>query len=159
MIIRQRILKCDHKLRDSIIFGYFGASCNVTDGEHTYFCYPENMTADGLFEYTLMPTRMTSRFSIEELVGATLSDPFSFTKGLQLLKVSPRVSDNGKPIDVQGMSFEDTESQLFNVLKDPKQEIPLKDEAIVNYLLKEMHKNLKQADAPEEIYSRFNMKI
>jgi len=60
---------------------------------------------------------------------------------------------------VQGMSFEDTESQLFNVLKDPKQELPLKDEAIVNYLLKEMHKNLKQADAPEEIYSRFNMKI
>ena len=154
-----QILKCDHKLRDSLIFGYFGASCNVTDGEHTYFCYPENMTADGLFEYTLMPTRMTSRFSIEELVGATLSDPFSFTKGLQLLKVSPRVSDNGKPIDVQGMSFEDTESQLFNVLKDPKQELPLKDEAIVNYLLKEMHKNLKQADAPEEIYSRFNMNI
>ena len=116
------------------------------------------MTADGLFEYTLMPTRMTSRFSIEELAGATLSSPFSFSKGLQLLKVSPRVSDNGKPVDVQGMSFEDAESQLFNVLKDPKQEFPLEDTAIVNYLLQEMHKNLKQADAPDEMFSRFNMK-
>lgn len=153
-----QLLNCDNKIRDSLIFGYFGASCNVTDGEHTYFCYPEKMTADGLFEYTLMPTRMTSRFSIEELAGATLSNPFSFSKGLKLLKVSPRVSSNGELIDVQGMSFEDTKSQLFNVLKDPKQEHPVKDQFIVNYLLHQMYKHLKQSDAPDEIFTRFNVK-
>ena len=148
----------DQKIRNSAIFGYFGSSCNITDGRYTYFRYPETMSADGLYEYTLMPTRMTSRFSIEELAGATLSDPFSFTKGLKLLKLKPKVSEDGVPLEVQGMSFEDTRSQLYDVLKDPKQEAPFEDPTIVNYLLKEMLQHLKLSDAPEESFGRFGLK-
>ena len=62
-----------------------------------------------------MPTRMTSRFSIKELAGLTLSTPFTFSKGLQLLKLRPKVSEEGEPLEVQGMSFEDTQSQLYDV--------------------------------------------
>ena len=105
-----------------------------------------------------MPTRMTSRFSIEELAGATLSDPFSFTKGLKLLKLKPKVSEDGVPLEVQGMSFEDTRSQLYDVLKDPKQESPFEDLNIVNYLLREMSQHLKLSDAPEESFGRFGLK-
>ena len=148
----------DQKIRNSAIFGYFGSSCNITDGRYTYFRYPEKMSADGLYEYTLMPTRMTSRFSIEELAGATLSDPFSFTKGLKLLKLKPKVSEDGVPLEVQGMSFEDTRSQLYDVLKDPKQEASFEDPTIVNYLLKEMLQHLKLSDAPEESFGRFGLK-
>ena len=148
----------DQKIRNSAIFGYFGSSCNITDVRYTYFRYPETMSADGLYEYTLMPTRMTSRFSIEELAGATLSDPFSFTKGLKLLKLKPKVSEDGVPLEVQGMSFEDTRSQLYDVLKDPKQESPFEDLNIVNYLLREMSQHLKLSDAPEESFGRFGLK-
>ena len=152
-------LESDENIRNALIFGYFGSSCNITDGRYTYFRYPEKMTADDLFEYTLMPTRMTSRFSIEELAGATLSNPFSFSKGLQLLKLKPRVSEDSKPLEVQGMSFEDTKSQLFDVFKDPKQEVPLDDPSIISYLLKEMYQQLKLSDAPEEMFDRFKLKV
>ena len=73
------------------------------------------MSASGLYEYTLMPTRMTSRFSIKELSDLTLSDPFEFSKGLKLLRVRPKVSDNNDPLEVQGMSFEDVRSLLFDI--------------------------------------------
>ncbi|MDG2475174.1 MAG: sulfatase [Paracoccaceae bacterium] len=153
-----QLLESDRKIRDSLIFGYFGASCNITDGKHIYFRYPDKMIAEDLWEYTLMPTRMTSRFSIEELACATLSNPFSFSKGLKLLKLRPRVSENGEAIEVQGMSFEDTSSNLFDVLKDPKQQSPKNDPVIVNYLLEEMYQHLKLSDAPEEIFVRFKLK-
>ena len=80
------VLERDSEVRDAAIFGYFGAACNVTDGRYVYHRYPEEMTAEGLYEYTLMPTRMTSRFSIADLTGATLADPFSFTKGVPVLR-------------------------------------------------------------------------
>ena len=78
------------------------------------------MSASGLHEYTLMPTRMTSRFSIRELSEMTLSNPFKFSKGLQLLKVKPKVSETNEPLEVQGMTFEDIGSQLFDVSIDIK---------------------------------------
>ena len=151
------ILNKEKNIRNSLIFGYFGSACNITDGLHTYFRYPEKMNAENLYEYTLMPTRMTSRFSIQELIGSTLSNPFAFSKGLQLLKVKPRVSDEGEPLEVQGMSFEDTSSQLFNVLNDPQQKEPLDNPEVVNYLLKEMYHHLKVTDAPSEIFERFKI--
>mgnify|MGYP006255499621 FL=1 len=101
---------------------------------------------------------MTSRFSIEELAGATLSDPFSFTKGLKLLKLKPKVSEDGDPLEVQGMSFEDTRSQLYDILKDPKQDTPFEDSYIINYLGGEMYQHLKLSDAPEEIFIRLKLK-
>ena len=79
-----KILNKDEKIRNSAIFGYFGSACNITDGRYTFFRYPEKMTADDLFEYTLMPTRMTSMFSIKELAGSTLSTHFNFSKVIQL---------------------------------------------------------------------------
>jgi len=152
-----KILSKDEKIRNSAIFGYFGSACNITDGRYTYFRYPEKMTAEDLFEYTLMPTRMTSRFSIKELAGSTLSNPFSFSKGLQLLKLRPKVSEEGEPLEVQGMSFEDTQSLLYDVERDPKQIHPLDDPSLVSYLLKEMSQLMKQADAPSELFERFKI--
>ncbi|PRX61970.1 hypothetical protein B0G52_12436 [Cohnella sp. SGD-V74] len=34
-----------------------------------------------------MPTHMASLFSVEELQGPTLAEPFAFTKGVRTLKV------------------------------------------------------------------------
>ena len=151
------ILNKDKKIRNSAIFGYFGSACNITDGRYTYFRYPEKMTAENLFEYTLMPTRMTSRFSIQELAGSTLSNPFAFSKGLKLLKLKPKISEEGEPLEVQGMSYEDTKSQLFDISKDPTQENSFEDPIIKKYLLNEMYQLMKQADAPSELFERFKL--
>ena len=80
------LLSKEKPIRETAMFGFFGASCNITDGQHVYFRYPENLTAKNLFEYTLMPTRMTSRFSIDELIDATLTPPFFFFQGCSIVE-------------------------------------------------------------------------
>ena len=151
------VLKKDDEIRKALIFGYFGSACNITDGEYTYFRYPEKMSASDLYEYTLMPTRMTSRFSIKELSEMTLSNPFKFSKGLKLLKLKPKVSDKNDPLEVQGMTFEDTNSKLFNVNSDPRQELELDEPETVRQLVHEMIDLMTKADAPKEMFKRLNL--
>ena len=151
------VLEKDNEIRKALIFGYFGSACNITDGEYTYFRYPEKMSATDLYEYTLMPTRMTSRFSIKELSEMTLSNPFKFSKGLKLLKLKPKVSDKNDPLEVQGMTFEDTNSKLFNVNSDPRQELELDEPETVRQLVHEMIDLMTKADAPKEMFKRLNL--
>ena len=42
-----------------------------------------------------MPTRMTTRFSISELLDATLHPSFSFTKGVPVLRLPPKTDEDG----------------------------------------------------------------
>lgn len=149
------VLEEDAAIRDAAIFGYFGAACNVTDGRHVYFRYPEVMNAENLYEYTLMPTRMTSRFSISELVDATLVDSFSFTKGVPLLKLKPRTDADGVPIEVQGLAIEDTQTVLFDLQADPAQETPIDSIEKEAELTRIMSRLMQEADAPEELFERF----
>ena len=151
------LLQEDVPVRDSAIFGYFGAACNITDGQHVYFRYPDNLSAEGLSEYTLMPTRMTSRFAINELVDATLVDPFSFSKGVPLLKLKPRQDDAGRPVEVQGLSLQDTQSALYDLTADPTQSRPLDAPDIEASMLARMADLMRAADAPEELFPRFGL--
>ncbi|MDB2390340.1 sulfatase-like hydrolase/transferase [Alphaproteobacteria bacterium] len=149
------VLDRDQSLRDSVIFGYFGAAVNVTDGQHSYFHYPVAQAADHLYEYTLMPTRMTSRFSIKELLGATLHPSFSFTKGTSVLKLDPKTSEAGDPVEVQGMQFMDTDSALFDLTADPMQSNPIEDVQLKAKLQNQIIKNMEALDAPPEAFLRF----
>ena len=151
------MLKQDAPVRDAVIFGYFGAACNVTDGRHVYHRYPESLTADGLYEYTLMPTRMTSRMPISDLVGATLADPFSFTKGASVLRLKPQTDDDGEPVEVQGMNYADTVSRLYDLEKDPRQETPIKAPLKEAELVAAMIALMREADAPAELFTRFDL--
>jgi hypothetical protein len=48
---------------------------------------PVTQGVSGLYEYTLMPTRINRRFTPSEFQGMTLHPPFGFTKGCQVLKI------------------------------------------------------------------------
>ena len=151
------LLEHDHDIREAVIFGYFGAACNITDGRYVYYRYPERLTADGLYEYTLMPTRMTSRFSIKELADATLANPFNFSKGVPLLKLKPRTNEVGDTIEVQGMNFEDTQTRLYDLWADPKQTSPINDPKVEARLVATMIDLMHEADAPAELFDRFDL--
>lgn len=151
------LLEKDHHLRDTAIFGYFGAAMNITDGRYVYHRYPEKLTAEGLYEYTLMPTRMTSRFAISELVEATLANPFDFTKGAPVLRVSPRANADGDVVEVQGMNFEDTQTRLYDLEKDPRQENPMDAPEIEARLVAALIQQMRDADAPNELFMRFDL--
>ena len=149
------VLENDQPLRESVIFGYFGAAVNVTDGNYSYFHYPVVQGADNLYEYTLMPTRMTSRFSIKELLGATLHPSFSFTKGAQVLRLNPKVSDAGDPIEVQGLPFADMTSALYDLVSDPGQSTPIDAPDVIAKFQGYIIDNMIKMDAPPEAFERF----
>ena len=104
-----------------------------------------------------MPTRMTSRFAIKELVDATLVDPFSFSKGVPLLKLSPRTDDDDAPIEVQGLPFEDTQTALYDLHADQGQKNPLNAPEKEAELVRSMIRLMQEADAPEELFTRFDL--
>ena len=98
---------------------------------------------------------MTERFSINDLIGATLVDSFSFTKGAPLLKLRPKMNNEGEPVEVQGMNFEDWQSALYDHDIDPKQVAPIINSDIEESLCQQIIENMMRLDAPEEAYKRF----
>ena len=98
---------------------------------------------------------MTERFSINDLIGATLVDSFSFTKGAPLLKLRPKMNNEGEPVEVQGMNFEDWQSALYDHENDPKQVEPIINSDIEEALCQQIIENMMRLDAPVEAYRRF----
>lgn len=146
----------DMRLHDSIIYGHFGGSVNITDGRYTYFRYPLSMKNQELFQYTLMPTHMLQFFTYEEILSATLESGSAFSRGMPLLKVpvtraSPWYQSHGPA------KMEDTQTVLFDIETDPEQLNPLSAPGIEERLLRQLVIRLKEADAPEEAFRRFGL--
>lgn len=151
------VLERDEPVRSAALYGYFGAACNITDGRHTYFRYPRSMSAENLYEYTLMPTRMHQRFPIAQLIGATLQPPFDFTKGVPVLRVKPPTTPDNE-VSVMGIrGFEDTVTALYDTRTDPEQTRKLDDAGIEARLMAEMRTAFQDIDAPAEMYARYGV--
>jgi arylsulfatase A-like enzyme len=151
------LLEEDRPIREAAIYGYFGAACNVTDGRHTYFRYPPEMSADNLHEYTLMPTRMTRRMALDDLRGATLHPPFDFTKGVPVLKVGTPKTADGLPAVMENRSYADTVTALYDTERDPGQTERLDDPATEARMTGLLAGLLAATDAPAEIYDRLDV--
>ena len=151
-------LQSDKKIRDTAIYGYFGAACNITDGQYTYLRYPEDLNASGIKEYTLMPTRNNRLFRLDELRDATLAPPFNFTKGVPVLEVQPLTTEDGSAAVMDGkFTFHDAQTRLFDTKSDPGQTTPLEDAETEARLLCALGHQLKAHDAPSAIYKRLGV--
>ena len=153
------LLDGESTIREAVLYGMFGAGTNIADGRYTYFRYPEDMTRQELFEYTLMPMHLKSLFHVEELRSATLSDPFGFSQGVPLLRVPARRNAKGQPVGHlgQGGGYEDTTTVLYDLQADPGQLRPFRDEAIERRLLALMDGLMRKNEAPPEAFSRLGL--
>jgi hypothetical protein len=153
------LLEEDLPVREAVIYGMFGAGTNITDGRHTYFRYPEDMTAQMLYEYTLMPMHLKSMFHVDELRAAQLVEPFGFSQGVPLLKVPARRNVKGQPTGHQGQGggYEDTTTVLYDLETDYEQQRPFRDEAIETRLLGLMAQIMQSHEAPAEAFSRLDI--
>lgn len=141
------------KLRDYIIYGYFGGAVNITDGRHTYMRYPENMSATNLNEYTLMPAHMLTPFSKDELENATLCSDQEFTDGYPVLRIP--VDENSGWFNSHGPGgMADTDSVIYDLATDPQQLSPIADAEIEARLAAEIKSQMKINNAPEEALVR-----
>ena len=150
------LLKSDAPIRQAALYGVWASATNVTDGRYTYFRYPDDMNAQEIYQYTLMPTHITSFFSVDELETATLSPPFDFTKRVPLLKVPghtklPMYRDHGMSF------FQDTETVIFDTQNDPEQQAPVSSPAVEARLVEQMLALMLANDAPPEAYVRLGL--
>lgn len=150
------LLEGGDKHHDAVLYGMFGAATNITDGRYTYFRYPEDMRAQDLYEYTLMPTHLRSFFTRETLRAAQLVPPFDFTADLPLLKVPARRLADGQ-VSPMG-TYDDCTTALYDLACDPGQERPVQDTVVEQRLLAQMERLLCENDAPPEAYSRIGLR-
>jgi len=149
------LLENDTSARSAAIFGYWGGGINVVDGRYTYFCYPNDMQNQDLYQYTLMPTHMTKMFTVEELKSASLVGPFDFTKGVPLLRIAHRSKADTKTHSYHfPEKMEDTNTVLYDLETDPGQTVPISDPEVIARLNAELFRQMAENDAPAETVRR-----
>jgi arylsulfatase A-like enzyme len=155
------LLEKDSPVREIALYGMFGAGTNATDGRYTYFLYPDDMTQQMLFEYTLMPMHMKNWFHLDELRGAELAQPFSFTQGAPLLKVPARRNDRGQPSGHQGQGggYEDTTTVLYDLESDYAQNQPFRNVEVEQRMRSQMVEVMRRNDAPPEAFLRLGLPL
>lgn len=135
--------------REAVIFGYHGAAVNVTDGRYVYMrAAPGDNTP--LFEYTLMPTHMASRFDPSELQQWEQAPPFSFTKGCPVMKIPGRINHTARTVHEYG-------NLLYDRQTDPAQNTPLDDAALEERMIGLMVQLMQENDAPPEQFQRLGL--
>ena len=150
------VLERDDPVRKAAMFGQHGAQVNITDGRYVYWRGPESTDNQELYDYTLMPARMHSRFGADELRNSTLAKPFSFTKGMKPLRIPTPVPFGEK----KGRQHADRNcSQLFDLRNDAGQTSPLQNEVVEAQMIDHLMRLMTEADAPTEQYRRLGLKI
>jgi arylsulfatase A-like enzyme len=139
----------DAPVREAGLFGLHGAHVNVTDGRYVYMRAPVTSDNTPLFNYTLMPAHMRNRFSLDELRSATMAAPFSFTKGLPMLRCEGRI----KRCEAHAFG-----TLLFDNEQDPGQCRPLQDAAIEQRMCALLVREMEAHDAPPEQFERLGLK-
>ncbi|MBD2872767.1 sulfatase [Paenibacillus arenilitoris] len=137
----------DCKVRDAAIFGLHGAHVNVTDGRYVYMRAPVSKDNTPLYNYTLMPTHMRSRFSVEELKEISLQAPFSFTKGVQTMKIKA-ASQN---------QYHTFGTLLYDGTVDPFQRNAIEDPELEQNMLEQLKQLMEASEAPSEQYVRLGI--
>ena len=134
-------------VREACLFGLHGAQINCTDGRYVYMRAPASPDNKPLYNYTLMPTHMRNFFSLQELQTMDFAQAFSFTKGINTMKI-----DAACPVKTHHFG-----TQLFDLQKDPRQENPIQDKQIEKKMIEHMKRLMKENDAPQEQYTRLGI--
>ena len=137
----------DTPVREAALFGLHGGHVNVTDGRYVYMRAPATPDNQPLFNYTLMPTHMRARFSVEELQDVALADPFPFTKGCRTLQVPAQRWPGSHPY----------ETLLFDLETDPAQERPMNDPEVEGMMKEHLVRLMEENDAPPEQFERLGL--
>lgn len=139
----------DVAVRQTALFGVYGAQVSCTDGTWVYTHAPTQANRP-LNHYTLMPTHMRHPFTPQELQQTEMVESFSFTKGCRLMKIAD-IGLGMVPLEHHWQSV------LFNVTDDPRQATPQHNPDVVARLKKEIVRMMAENEAPEEQYERLGL--
>ncbi len=135
--------------RRAVLYGWFGQTVNVTDGEHTYFRAPATEENQPLFRHFLTP----GSFSMRDVAPLSFYDEAEFG---HFLPYTPYPVIRARVQRPRSPDWADT--RLYNIVEDYAQTRDLvgtEAEAEYEALLIEM---LKAMDAPPSQYERLGLK-
>ena len=142
------VIEKNEAIREYALFGDHEGHTNLTDGRYVYMRAP--LEGKPFYEYTLMPTHMAKRFTVDELKNLELSDGFSFTQGVKVLKIKAN----------EGMNhLANFGTKLFDLKNDPKQESPIIDYELETKLANELLKLMRADECPDERFERFGLPV
>ena len=145
------VIRDDSPVRETAIFGMFGAQVNVTDGRYVYMRGPATPENQPLFEYTLMPSKMREAFKVDELQANELSTPFSFMKGVKPVKIQGHTIPSSNQHPDRGKTL------LYDLETDPGQLSPVEDPSVEERLIAALKSELANIDAPREQLTRLGL--
>jgi len=144
----RQVIETDQPIRDVAVFGFFGSHVNITDGQYLYMRAPVDQSNCPLYEYTLMPTHMRTRFTPDEIRETTLVSPFVFTKDCPVMKIKAR-RDYTNPYQFG--------SKLYNLIEDPTQSVEIDDCGQEIRMIGLLADYLRENDVPAEQYERLGI--
>ena len=151
----QKTVLSDRPVRKAALFGIHGGHVNCTDGRYVYMRGIKEKENKPLYQYTLMPTGHGSGrafIDIDELKTIQLAGPFSFTKGIKVMKIE---SQSIKKTYGSQCEFK---TMLFDLQSDPAQLNTIEDPNIENCMIDYMKKLMRENDCPEEQFMRLGLK-
>ncbi|MDD7973220.1 sulfatase [Roseinatronobacter alkalisoli] len=137
----------DTPVHEGALFGNFGGHVSVTDGRYVYMRSSATATNTPLYEHTLMPTHMRSRFEPQEFAAVELVAGFSFTKGVPVMRM-PGWTIRG-PWEYGTL--------LYDLETDPDQQQPLDDPALELRMAGLLVDLMRANDAPPCQYERLGL--
>ena len=144
----------DRPVRETALYGLHGAHVCCTDGEYVYMRAPVSEENQPCYSYTLMPMVNAGFMTGKELKTAELAGPFSFTKGMQVLKM--RFFGRPKNLGIGIESYRQG-NMLFDQVNDIHQLHPVLDENIEKRMIHKLVRAMKEQEAPEEQYERLGL--
>lgn len=151
------LLKQDVQIHADVALGMFAGPVCITDSKYSYFHYPEDLSAENLYVYTLMPTHMTKHFELDELQSSELVEPFDFTKNTPVLKIHLSSKNTQVGQDGHALGGDDCQSALYDLDSDPEQKKPIIDQTVIDRLSTRISLHFDKHDAPDELYSHFGL--
>ncbi|WP_106815144.1 sulfatase [Microbacterium timonense] len=140
----------DDSAHDGALFGIHGGHVNVTDGRYVYMRAAQTADNGPLEEFTLMPTHMRARFSVDELASWEPAEPFSFTKGLRTMRMASTAI---------WLNSWRHGTLLFDLSTDPGQLDPLVDDEVELRMARLMVELMRAGDAPASQYVRLGLPV
>ncbi len=134
----------EEPLRDYALYGMFGLTVNMTDGNYTYFRAPVGEDNHPSYIYTAMPT-MFRRY-----LGAAA--PESIENGRFLTYTEYPVFRI--PASIPGAPLHLKESLLFDIASDYHQLKPIQNETLKAFYAEKLREAMEQEAAPAEQYVR-----
>lgn len=149
------------KIRDGIIYGYFGKSVNYTDGTYTYFRAAKDASNRPLNIYTAMPTTLRQYYG----VGCIAPEDYAKIEighlaytDYPVYRIPADIVDFRNPSQAYDKRSEhNAENCLFDLTTDYAQQNSLKDPLIEARCIEGLRACMERCQAPAEQFERLGL--